>query len=111
MKIEHQRPGGMLQPLETLEWKWESISMNFIVVLPHRLDGHNSIWVIADKLTKFTKWRPRLFIAEIVRFHSVPTIVVSDQDQKLTSRFLKAFDHAMRAKLSLDKSNYPQSNG
>jgi len=31
VKIEHQRPGGLLQPLEIPVWKWDSISMNFAV--------------------------------------------------------------------------------
>jgi hypothetical protein len=33
-------------------WKWESISMDFIVGLPQTLKGHDSIWVIVDRLTK-----------------------------------------------------------
>jgi hypothetical protein len=32
VKAERQRPTGLLQPLKILEWKWEEISMNFIVV-------------------------------------------------------------------------------
>ena len=34
VKIEHQKPSGMLQLLEILEWKWESISMDFMMGLP-----------------------------------------------------------------------------
>ena len=30
-KIEHQKPSGMLQPLDVPEWKWDSVSMNFVV--------------------------------------------------------------------------------
>jgi hypothetical protein len=33
-------------------WKWESISMVFIVGLPRTLQGHDSTWVIVDLLTK-----------------------------------------------------------
>jgi hypothetical protein len=33
-------------------WKWESISMDFIVGLPQTPQGHDSIWVIVDHLTK-----------------------------------------------------------
>jgi hypothetical protein len=33
-------------------WKWESISMDFIVGLPWTPNGHDSIWVIIDRLTK-----------------------------------------------------------
>ena len=34
VKAEHQRPACLLQPLKIPEWKWEEISMNFIVALP-----------------------------------------------------------------------------
>ncbi|XP_052728486.1 uncharacterized protein LOC128195286 [Vigna angularis] len=51
-KAEHQRPGGLLQQLEIPEWKWDSISMDFVTHLPHTVKNHDSIWVIVDRLTK-----------------------------------------------------------
>ena len=52
VKAEHQRPAGLLQPLKIPEWKWEEISMDFIVGLPRTSSRHDSIWVIVDQLTK-----------------------------------------------------------
>jgi hypothetical protein len=49
VKAEHQRPAGLLQPLKVPEWKWEEISMDFIVGLPRTRDGYDSIWVIVER--------------------------------------------------------------
>ncbi|GKB38504.1 putative reverse transcriptase domain-containing protein [Tanacetum coccineum] len=52
VKTEHQWPSGLLQQPEIPEWKWESITMDFIIKLPRRRNGHDAIWVVVDRLTK-----------------------------------------------------------
>ena len=122
VKIEHQRPGGLLQPLDIPVWKWDSISMDFAVGLPRTQGGYDSIWVIVDRLTKSAHFLAvkttfkasqlaRLFIAEIVRLHGVPSSIVSDRDPKFTSRFWRVFQQAMGTNLCLSTSNHPQTDG
>ena len=56
VKIEHKRPGGLMQPLEVPTWKWDSISMDFVTGLPRTSSGKNAIWVIVDRLTKSARF-------------------------------------------------------
>ncbi|WVZ71150.1 hypothetical protein U9M48_019770, partial [Paspalum notatum var. saurae] len=57
-KAEHQRTTGLLQPLKVPEWKWEEITMDFIVGLPRTQQDYNSIWVVVDRLTKVAHFIP-----------------------------------------------------
>ena len=77
IKVEHQRPSGLLQPLDIPEWKWESIAMDFVVGLPRTPARHDLISVIIDRLTKSAHFFPvkttysveryaKVYIAEIV---------------------------------------------
>ena len=52
VKAIHLKSAGLLQPLSILGWKWEEISMDFITGLSMTQQGHDSIWVIVDRLTK-----------------------------------------------------------
>ncbi|KAL0311461.1 UNVERIFIED_CONTAM: Transposon Ty3-G Gag-Pol polyprotein [Sesamum angustifolium] len=80
VKAEHQAPAGKLRPLSIPEWKWEKITMDFVVGLPRTLRKHDAIWVIVDRLTKSAHFLPirlgdsldklaELYVSEIVRLH------------------------------------------
>jgi hypothetical protein len=71
---------GVLQPLSILTWKWDDISMDFIVGLPLTAIKKDSIWVIIDRLTKTTHFiaihttysvqqYAELYIDQIVHLH------------------------------------------
>jgi hypothetical protein len=57
VKAMHMK-ASLLQPLSIPGWKWEEISMDFIVGLPPTVKNHNSIWVIVDRLTKSAHFIP-----------------------------------------------------
>ena len=52
MKASHLKSAGVLHPLSIPMWKWDDISMDFIVGLPLTARKKDSIWVIVDRLTK-----------------------------------------------------------
>ena len=98
MKVEHQKLVGLLQPLPILEWKWDHITMDFVIGLPRTRSKKNGVWVIVDRLTKSTHFLAmkttnsmnslaKLYIQEIVRLHGIPLSTVSDRDLKFTSQF------------------------
>jgi len=82
VKAIHMKPARLLQLLSVLDWKWEEISLDFIIGLPTTKKGNDSIWVIVDWLTKLahfipvkTRYRPPeyadLYIAQIVKQHGI----------------------------------------
>ena len=122
VKAEHQRPSGLLQPLEIPEWKWEHITMDFVVGLPLTKGKYDAIWVIVDRLTKSAQFVPinerysleklaNLYMKEIVSKHGVPVSIVSDRDPRFTSRFWKMFQECLGTKLNMSTAYHPQTDG
>ncbi|XP_073031216.1 uncharacterized protein [Primulina eburnea] len=122
VKSEHQRPEGLLQSLPIPQWKWEHITMDFVVGLPRSQKGFNSIWVIVDRLTKSSHFLPvkitysmnqyaDVYIQEIVRLHGIPVSIVSDRDPRFTSEFWKSLHRALGTKLAFSTAYHPQSDG
>ncbi|KAJ4706492.1 putative Retrotransposon protein, Ty3-gypsy subclass [Melia azedarach] len=122
IKAEHQRPVGLSQPLSIPEWKWEHITMDFVMGLPRTQRGHDSVWVIVDRLTMSAHFLPfksaysmdkmaSLYVNEIVRFHGAPVSIVSDRDPRFTSRFWPSLQYAMGTKLNFSIAFHPQTDG
>ncbi|WVZ94013.1 hypothetical protein U9M48_039957 [Paspalum notatum var. saurae] len=122
VKAEHQRPVGLLQPLKIPEWKWEEITMDFIVGLPRTQKGYNSIWVVVDRLTKVAHFIPvnttylgarlaELYISRIVYLHGVPKKIISDRGSQFTSRFWEQLHNSLDTKLRFSTSYHPQTDG
>ncbi|GJX03608.1 reverse transcriptase domain-containing protein [Tanacetum coccineum] len=122
VKAEHQRPSGLLQQPEIPEWKWDKITMDFITKLPKTKSGHDTIWVIVDRLTKSahflairedysTERLARLYIDEIVARHGVPVSIISDRDGRFTLRFWQTLQKALGTRLDISTAYHPQTDG
>ncbi|GJZ69333.1 reverse transcriptase domain-containing protein [Tanacetum coccineum] len=122
VNAEHQRHSGLLQQPEIPEWKWESITMDFITKLPRIRNGHNAIWVVVDRLTKSTHFLAihedysiaklaRLYTDEIVTRHGVPVSIISDRDVRFTSHLWQTFQKALGTRLDMSTAYHPQIDG
>ncbi|WVZ84234.1 hypothetical protein U9M48_031286 [Paspalum notatum var. saurae] len=104
------------------EWKWEEISMDFIVGLPRTQKGYNSIWVVVDRLTKVAHFIPvnttysgarlaELYISRIVCLHGVPKRIISDRGSQFTSHFWEQLHDSLDSKLRFSTAYHPQTDG
>ena len=91
VKVEHQVPICLLNPLPIPQWKWDNIIIDFVSGFPLMQQKHDSVWVIVDRLTKLAHFIPvrinysmdrltELYVDEIVRLHGVPLSIVSNRD-------------------------------
>nr|GEY76887.1 reverse transcriptase domain-containing protein [Tanacetum cinerariifolium] len=98
VKIEYQKPSGLLVQPEIPRWKWENITMDYVTKLPKTAAGQDTIWVIVDRLTKSAHFLPmreddtlekltRQYLNEVVSRHGVPVSIISDRDGRFTSHF------------------------
>ncbi|GJW28472.1 hypothetical protein Tco_0045347 [Tanacetum coccineum] len=96
--------------------------MDFITKLPKTKSGHDTIWVIVDRLTKSahflamredysTERLARLYIDEIVARHGVPVSIISDRDGRFTSRFWQTLQKALGTRLDMSTTYHPQTDG
>nr|GEX19389.1 reverse transcriptase domain-containing protein [Tanacetum cinerariifolium] len=122
VKAECQKPSGLLVQPEIPTWKWERITMDFVTKLSKISNGHDTIWVIVDRLTKSTHFIPtretdsmetltRLYIKEIVSRHGVPISIISDRDNHFTSKFWQSMQSALGTQLDISTAYHPQTDG
>nr|GEW87900.1 retrotransposon protein, putative, Ty3-gypsy subclass [Tanacetum cinerariifolium] len=100
VKAEHQRSSGLLQQPEIPEWKYEGVEMDFVMKLPRTSSGHDTIWVIVDRLTKsahFLPMREDYKMDTLVRFYLDEIVARND------------FEESWDVHLSLVKFSYNNS--
>ncbi|GKA55599.1 putative reverse transcriptase domain-containing protein [Tanacetum coccineum] len=83
VKAEHQRPSGLLVKLEIPQWKWDNITMDFIMKLPKSSQGYDTIWVI------------------VVTRHGIPVSIICDRDSRFASNFWRSLQKALGTSLDM----------
>ncbi|GJT45619.1 putative reverse transcriptase domain-containing protein [Tanacetum coccineum] len=128
----HPRSDKMYQDLKKLYWwpnmkaeiatYWENITMDFVNKLTKMSTGHDTIWVIVDRLTKFAHFLPmkendsmekltRQHLKEVVSKHGVPVSIISDRDGRFTSQFWQSLNEALGTQLDMSTAYHPQTDG
>jgi hypothetical protein len=122
VKAVHMKIAGPLQSLPIPTWKWEDISMDFIVGLPKTTKGFDSIWVIIDRLTKIAHFLPiktsypvityaQIYIARILSLHGVPKTIVLECGPQFVSKFWEELHKSLGTKLLQSSAYHPQTSG
>ncbi|GJZ30596.1 putative reverse transcriptase domain-containing protein [Tanacetum coccineum] len=122
VKAEHQRPSGLLVQPEIPQWKWDNITMDFIMKLPKSSQGYDTIWVIVDRLTKSAIFVPmretdpmeklaRMYLKEVVTRHGIPVSIICDRDPRFASNFWRSLQKALGTNLDMSTAYHPQTDG
>lgn len=99
---EHFKPSGLRQRLPILEWKWDRITMDFMIGFHALLVVLISFWVIIKRLKKFflflpvhsscsAKWSAKIYVSEVVRLHRAPVSIIFYRAFQFTYKFWRAF--------------------
>ncbi|GJZ51768.1 putative reverse transcriptase domain-containing protein [Tanacetum coccineum] len=122
VKVEYQKPSGLLVQPEIPQWKWENITMDFVTKLPKTTIGQDTIWVIVDRLTKSAHFLPmreddpfeklmRQYLKEVFSRHGVPVSITSDRDGRFASHFCRSLHKALGTRLDMSTAYHPQTGG
>jgi hypothetical protein len=116
------KPGGLLQLLSIPEWKWDDISMDFIVGLPMTTRKFDSIWVIVDRLSKSahfipinTKYRlekyAKFCISHVICLHGILKMIISDRGSQFVARFWEQLHSSLETHMIHSSAYHPQTDG
>ena len=121
-KHSTQKRAGELQPLPVPERRWSDLSIDLIVKLPETLSGFDSILVVVCRLSKMSHLIPcresmsakdfaRLFIANVVRLHGLPTTIVSDRGTHWHNGWWEHVCELLGITRKLTSAYHPEANG
>ncbi|KAA3470034.1 DNA/RNA polymerases superfamily protein [Gossypium australe] len=68
VKTGHQVPSGLLQPVIIPKWKWDRVTMDFVLGLPLSPKKKDAIWVAIDRLTKLVHFIPTIHLTNWLNY-------------------------------------------
>jgi hypothetical protein len=95
--------------------------MNFIEALP-KLEGHDTILVVVDKLTKYahfislphpftTRKIVQLFLDNVFKLHGLSLAMITNRDRIFTSQLWQDLFKSFGVKLKFSSAYHPQTDG
>nr|GEV99856.1 reverse transcriptase domain-containing protein [Tanacetum cinerariifolium] len=122
VKVEHQKPSGLLVQPKVPQWKWDNIIMDFVTKLPRTPSGYDTIWVIVDRLTKSAHFLPmrendpmdklaKIYFKKVVTRHGIPFLIICDHNPRFTLSFWRSFHKAMCTHLDMSTTYHSQTDG
>nr|GFB29575.1 putative reverse transcriptase domain-containing protein [Tanacetum cinerariifolium] len=94
VKAKHQRLSRLLVQPKIPKWKWDNITMDFVMKLSKLSQGYDTIWVIVDRLTKSAIFVP---------------MKETDPMEKLARMYLK--EKALWTSLDMITAYHPETDG
>ncbi|GJW56945.1 putative reverse transcriptase domain-containing protein [Tanacetum coccineum] len=121
VKVEHQRPSGLLVQPEIPQWKWDNITMDFVMKLPKSSPGCDTIWMIDDRLTKSAIFVPiretdpmeklaRMYLKEVVTRHGIPVSIICDRDPRFASNFWRSLQKTLSTSMDMSTAYHPKTD-
>nr|GFA70194.1 putative reverse transcriptase domain, ribonuclease H-like domain, aspartic peptidase domain protein [Tanacetum cinerariifolium] len=122
VKAEHQTPSGLLVQPKIPKWKWDNITMDFVMKLPKSSQGYDTIWVIVDRLTKSAIFMPMretdrldklaiMYLKEVVTKHGIHVSIICDRDPRFSSNFWKSLQKALGTSLDMSTAYHLETDG
>ncbi|GJU99845.1 putative reverse transcriptase domain-containing protein [Tanacetum coccineum] len=91
VKAEHQRPSGLLVQPDIPQWKWDNITMDFVMKIPKSSQGYDTIW-------------------EVVTRHGIPLSIIYDRDPRFASNLWRSLQNALGTSLDMSTVYHPQTD-
>ena len=121
-KSSNQAPSGLLHPIPMPDRRWQCVTMDFIGPLPMTKRGHDFVVVFVDKYSKMVHYAATnitvtaqqtasIFLNEIVRYHGVPDVIISDRDTRFKSDFWQSLWKQLGTKINMSTAYHPQTDG